>query len=273
VRHLLGGCDGTSPLEELVASSPTGEEASWRTIYALWLLGIVEPSGEHVLERETAATREQALAEIRRAEHADYYGVLDVAPLASRDRIRDAYYVRARRFHPDRFRAGSLADLIDQVESYFARVTEAYNTLHDPSRRAEYDEQCAADEKQDAGQDTTFLAQENFRHAKALISRGRFTDAVTSLENAIKLDALNAEYRLEFGLLLARNPRLRAKAEAQLIEANRIDPSLVDGYLALGELYAKTKRRDDAIRLFREALRWEPGHLEATDRLRELGVK
>ena len=73
--------------------------------------------------------------------------------------------------------------------------------------------------------------------------------------------------------LLTRNPRLRHKAEEHLIEANRLDPSLAEGYLALGDLYLKSSRKEDAMKLYREVLRWEPGHLEATARLQQLGKR
>ena len=46
--------------------------------------------------------------------------------------------------------------------------------------------------------------------------------------------------------------------------------SLAEGYLALGDLYAKTGRDDEAEQMYKEVLRWEPGHLEATDHLKEL---
>jgi tetratricopeptide (TPR) repeat protein len=272
VRHLLAGCDGATRIQDLVERSPQDDETTWRSLYAMLLLGMVEPSTAHrVLGKETIS-QEQILAELDRVEGADYYAVLDVAPHASRQRILDAYYTLARLYHPDRFSAGPFRNLRERVEEYFAIVTEAYNTLYDIRLRSEYDELRAAAETKKPEQDTAYLAQENFRRAQALIAKGRFTDAVTSLENAIKLDERNASYRVELGRLLARNPRLRPQAEEQLLEANRIDPSLVDGYLALGDLYVKTNRPHEAIRLFREVLRWESGHTEATERLQQLGA-
>jgi tetratricopeptide (TPR) repeat protein len=272
VRHLLAGCDGATSIQDLVTGSPQQEETTWRSLYAMVLLGMVEPSTARRVVGAEAITQEEILAELDRVEGADYYAVLDVAPHASRQRVLEAYYTLARKFHPDRFGSGPFRDLRPRVEAYFAIVTEAYNTLYDMRLRNEYDEQRAAAQSKKPEQDTAYLARENFRRAQALIAKGRFTDAVTSLENAIKLDGGNAAYRVELGQLLARNPRLRPQAEEQLLEANRIDPSLVDGYLALGDLYLKTNRRDEAIHLFREVLRWEPGHAAATERLQELGA-
>ena len=70
---------------------------------------------------------------------------------------------------------------------------------------------------------------------------------------------------------MARNPRLRQEAQQQLIEANRLDTSLVDGYLALANLYLKQADRENAAKMVREVLRWDPGHAEAEARLKKLG--
>jgi curved DNA-binding protein CbpA len=269
-QEILARCDGTKSVDDLVAGRADDEEARWRSLYALLLLGIVEPS---TAPGEDAFPREEIVALLARAENADYYTVLGLGPSANDHKIRESYYVLARRYHPDRFRAGPLEDLRERVEGYFAKVTEAYNTLDNPRLRAAYDEQQKADTSREPEQDTAYLARENFRRGKALMAKGRLRDAATSLENAVQLDGRNATYRLELGQLLARNPRLRRQAEQHLVEVNRIDPSLAEGYLALGDLYLKSNRKDDAIRLFREVLRWEPGHLEATARLQELGIR
>jgi tetratricopeptide (TPR) repeat protein len=271
-RHLLAGCDGAAAVEDLVESCPGDPETAWRSLYALLLLGLVESGAADDAREKETRSRDEIRAELQRVENLDYYGVLNVVPHATIESIREQYYLLARQYHPDHFRTGPLQDLREQVETYFARVTEAYNTLYDSGLRAAYDVERTAEKQEGVTQDAGHLAQENFRRAQALIAKGRFTDAVTSLENAINLDARNATYRVELGQLLARNPRLRNRAEEQLIEANRVDPSLTAGYLALGDLYRKMNRRDDAVRLYREVLRWEPGEVEATERLRELGA-
>ena len=69
---------------------------------------------------------------------------------------------------------------------------------------------------------------------------------------------------------MAHNPRLRKQAIKHLLEANRIDPSLAEGYLALGKLYLKRDNKARAAQLFREVLRWEPGHLEAGSLLKPI---
>jgi tetratricopeptide (TPR) repeat protein len=272
---LLERCDGRRRIGELVEGSPAAPELTWRRLYGLLLAGILVPDvqGRRVARKDDV-TREEILARLERTRGTDHYTVLELNPGCTSPEIREAYYFLARRYHPDRFRSGPLADLRGRIESYFTQVTEAYNTLHDPQLRASYDEQregAAGADKPVVEQDTGFLARQNYLRAKNLLERGRFTDAVRWLENAIQLDGRQAAYHLELGRLLSGNPRLRQRAEQHLGQATQLDPTLVDGYLALGELYRRMDRLADAARMFREVLRWEPGHLEAGRQLQELG--
>ena len=50
------------------------------------------------------------------------------------------------------------------------------------------------------------------------------------------------------------------------------EPSSAEAYVGLGQLHAKRGRKDRAIAMFREALRWKPDHEEAHNGLKELGA-
>lgn len=64
---------------------------------------------------------------------ADYYSLLQVPRSADQDEIKRAYRKVALKFHPDR-NAGS-----KEAEERFKEVTEAYEVLRDPAKRARYD--------------------------------------------------------------------------------------------------------------------------------------
>ena len=272
--YLMEHCNGDRTLGRLVEDSPHEPETTWRAIYGLVLSGALAPQGakSDAASSEDVVSRDEFEARLDRARDATHYGVLELSPTAKPVEVRNAYYFLARRYHPDRLRSGALHDLLDQIESYFAQVTEAYNTLSDLTLRRAYDDELASTtQPQKAEQNTRELAQQNYMLARSLIERGRFTDAVTSLENAIALDDTQAKFYLELGRLQARNPRHRESAEKNLIHANEIDPALAEAYYSLGDMYARTSREEDAARLFREVLRWEPGHIGAAEKLEELG--
>jgi curved DNA-binding protein CbpA len=210
---------------------------------------------------------------LHQAEKADHYLVLGVDGKADEMQVRDAYYLLARRYHPDRFSTGPLADLRYRIESFFALVTEAYNTLSDAELRALYDEELASKvvKAREPEQDKAYLARENFAKAKILVDKKRYQDAVTFLENAVQLDNTKAEYHLELGQVLIRNPRRRKDAELHLKRATTLNPTSVPGFMALGQLYGKLGRNDEAARAFGEVLRWEPNNAEAKRELKNLG--
>ena len=62
----------------------------------------------------------------------DFYTILEVDSHADAETIRAAYRLLARRYHPD---AGD-----GSSSEKFRQITEAYETLSDPQRRAAYDQ-------------------------------------------------------------------------------------------------------------------------------------
>src|SRR6059058_6238007 len=64
---------------------------------------------------------------------ADFYSVLEVARGASDDEIKSAYRKLAMKYHPDR------NDGSKESEEKFKQITEAYEVLRDPDKRAAYD--------------------------------------------------------------------------------------------------------------------------------------
>ena len=64
---------------------------------------------------------------------ADFYGVLGVERDASDDEIKKAYRKLAMTYHPDRNNGSK------EAEERFKEITEAYDVLRDPQKRAAYD--------------------------------------------------------------------------------------------------------------------------------------
>jgi tetratricopeptide (TPR) repeat protein len=273
--YLLLRCDGTIALGALIEGSPAEETPTLRRIYGFLLGGLLDREDRtardaRARKREAEVTREECLGRLTLSSTHEYYAVLGLDRGARREQIRDAYYALARRYHPDRFRSGPLTDLLPRFEEFFSRVTAAYNTLYDVAMRAEYDRQAEAPAEAKAA-DTGYIARQNFLRGRVAAQHRRFAEAVTFLENAIQQDPGQAEYHLELGLVQARNPRFKAEAERHLLRAVDLAPTLVAGYVALGQMYLKSGRAGRAAKMAREALRWEPENLDASQLLGEAG--
>lgn len=274
--QLLERCTEPVELPELFKDLPEDEEEKvYRTVYGMLLTGLLEPVG--VEEPETKATlvsREEALAWLAKEGQADHYGILGLADDTTTDAIRESYYNLARKMHPDRFRSGPLQDLLGKVDSFFTYVTDAYNTLHDPVLRAEYDRQLAEEAAGNAPTektDTAYVARQNLIRGRELAAKKKFSEAAGFLDNALALDDDNVEILTELGKLLTLNPRRRAEGEGYLVRASALDPSYTASYLALAEFYGRTERYDEAAEMCRKVLNWEPANELANTVLKELG--
>ncbi len=83
----------------------------------------------------------------------DYYEILGVPKTASEDDLKKAYRKLARKYHPDLNK-----DKPEEAEQKFKEVNEAYETLSDSNKRAQYD-QFGHDAYKQAGQGGGFGGQ------------------------------------------------------------------------------------------------------------------
>src|SRR5262245_22801122 len=100
----------------------------------------------------------------------DYYEVLQVNPSADLDTIHRVYRLLAQRFHPDNRETGN--------EARFRELSEAYQVLGDPERRARYD--------------VTYHQQRKDRWR--LVSGGAQSEDDFAIEQAFRLTLLEALY-------------------------------------------------------------------------------
>lgn len=71
----------------------------------------------------------------------DHYEVLQISPNADAETIRRVYRLQAQRFHPDNRESGN--------PEIFRKISEAYEVLSEPERRATYDREHRLARRQD----------------------------------------------------------------------------------------------------------------------------
>lgn len=227
-----------------------------------------------------------------------YYEVLGVRRSASSGEIKRAYYSLAKRFHPDKFRQHADTQLHARVESAFADIAQAYDTLKDEQQRAAYDQSlktkarqggrvgpaqradapwnkaAASDEKAQQSESATAQeAEKSFRRGRAALEQGALKLAVGLLSEAARLAPNNADYRAYFGRALACDPKTRRQAETEFqaaIAANGSNPLY---HIFLAELYRDIGLHRRAQTELERALSLEPNNAEARRLLDSLLVK
>jgi predicted Zn-dependent protease len=176
------------------------------------------------------------------------------------------------------------------LESAFARITQAYDTLRDDSLRASYNSklqarkkaQQLADSAPKATQETVAARVDETGVSKAERAAAQFKEALAALELGERKLALGLlasaasavpsepRYRAFYGQLLAGNERTRRAAEAELHAAIKLDPNNAEYRVMLAELYRdlglKLRAKGEAER----AVAADPNNQKARELLRTL---
>jgi DnaJ-domain-containing protein 1 len=258
----------------------------------------VAPEPQSAVPEADAEIAEAFLQRLRSAD--SYYDVLGVETEASPDQLKEAYYELARRYHPDRFRKTEPA-LLARMESAFARITQAYDTLRDESMRSSYNAKMRARQKapqapravdftpqpaaptpeatrtadaDTAPVDTPLSAAEraanDFKEGYAALEQGQRKVAAGLFASAARLMPNEARYRAYYGHMLASQENTRRAAEAELQAAIKLDPKNAEYRVMLAQLFRDlgftVRARGEAER----ALAADPNNRKARDLLREL---
>ncbi len=196
----------------------------------------------------------------------DYYQILGVDKKASDEDIKKAYFLLARKFHPDRFDRKISHSYREQIDEVFNAVTNAYRTLSDKAKRAEYDQSTAPVQVEDVNK----KAELRYRQAKVLSGQGRYQEAIILLEEAVRLRK-KADYFLLLAQLEMKTPGLLRKAEQDFLNVIGLEPWKADGHVGLGLLYKNEGLTIRAIRCFKKAAEIDPENKRAQAELEELG--
>ena len=277
---ILSRASASVRLSELSALGGASKEDNLRTIYALSLSGFLQRSdwpavfGAETLDAAQKATRARARASplpqttgdagveeignvqalfARLKSAKNHYDVLDIARLAGAEEIKNAYHSLARRFHPDHFHKSGSA-LRSRVDSAFARIAQAYETLSDDSLRAVYDAKLtaksptavakmAAEEpdkvaaKPAAKAPESERAESSFQQGLAALQRNQRDQAIRLLAKAAMLAPREARYRANYGHALIGETNARRVAESELQAAVSLEPDNASYRVMLAEFY------------------------------------
>ena len=221
----------------------------------------------------------------------NYYQMLGLVRPVNDVDIKRAYHSLAKRFHPDRFRRSVDDQLHARIESAFAQVAQAYETLKDKQSRAAYDSKLLKQEGRrgagEAGSPTpnpvsststpttskppvtppesksapaSYDAEERFKQGLAALESGNKTLAITCLGEAARLVPTEPRYRAYYGRALAGEERFRRTAEAEMKAAVTLDAANSSYRVMLAELYLEIGLQRRAKGELEHALSIDPGN-------------
>ena len=315
--YLLSRLDSPMALSELSAISGLGEDETHQLVYSLALAGLIKrehwkpafrgqdrtpppsppevklPAREPEPPKETDPEElENFLARVKNSP--THYDVLDVGREVSASELKIVYYQLARRYHPDRFRKTDPA-LVSRLESAFARITQAYDTLRDDRLRSNYNAKLEARRKAEKLADAAAKpvtpstqpetvtesiaepaipaaerAETQFKEGLTALELGQRKVALGLFASAASAAPKEPRYRAFYGQMLAGHEQTRRAAETELLAAIKLDPGNSEYRIMLAELYRdlglKLRAKGEAER----AVAADPNNRKARDLLRSL---
>lgn len=183
------------------------------------------------VDPETQALRDDIEGLAAKLGKLDHYAVLGLDANANTAEIKKAYFKAAKRYHPDSLARKGLAGLEDKAARVFGRVSEAFETLTDPDKKAAYDRGTSGEPEIDTAR--LAQAETSFRKGEILVKMGNFQGALEYLQPAVDLWPEEPAYRSALGWALYKQPTS--------------DPAAARAHLE----FAHQRAPQDAVTMFR----------------------
>jgi curved DNA-binding protein CbpA len=189
----------------------------------------------------------------------DFYDILGLTPKATAAEIRQAYLRLAREKHPDPAEK-------QKAQEFFARVTEAFNTLSNAKSREQYD----AERSKPKLTAPAEIAADAHKRAVEMMQAQDFHEAMTLLRTAVHHAPDVALYHHALARVLAKNPNWLREAMEELDHVIRLEPNKAAGHYDMARLLVAQGMRLRARRSIETALRLAPQNAEIQQLAAEL---
>ncbi|MEE9252584.1 MAG: DnaJ domain-containing protein [Thermodesulfobacteriota bacterium] len=200
-------------------------------------------------------------------EDRDYYQILGLEKDTIIDDIKASYFILAKEFHPDR--SGFLDDESKRkAGEIFVKILNAYETLSDTNRRAEYDE--SDEEEIEAAREQMkdlYEAEIAYKEGELLLKRKNYGKAMDYMQKALMMNPDEAAYlaALYWTKFLAapKKESITSEVRAQLEKACNMNPKCSEAYYYLGCVHKHNENMKQAEKNFAKAVECKPDFLEA----------
>ncbi len=210
----------------------------------------------------------------------DYYTLLGVGRDDDMETIKSAYIKLVKKFHPDRFSNIGNPELLQKSNEIFSKVTNAFRTLTDNSKKIQYDY------KLDHPKEAEILSNANeiikseveFLRGEKLLKVREYQKAQDAFEYSMKLNPDEPEYKCYYGwayfLNQSNDKKKKVRVAKKFInEAMESNPNLESGHYFLAVIARFVGELEKSARHFKKVLQINPSHIDAQRALKLLLVQ
>jgi curved DNA-binding protein CbpA len=224
---------------------------------------------------ELLARRKEIVDRVAKIDAEDYFKMLGVDHDASPQAVQAAFFALAKTWHPDRL-PSAIGDVKELCARVFSRLSEAHQTLSDPTKRSQYMvllRQGAGGDESQAEILRVVEAATNFQKAEIFLKRNDFVQAEEYCQKAIFGDAKQADYHALLAWLLSmkadgQSPAATEALIEDLTRAIAMNKMCERAHFYRGMLFKRLRRDDKAVRDFRRSFELNPRNIDAQREVR-----
>lgn len=277
-------CTGEATLEELLARRPDNRRQGEQLLATLLLVEMIESRDQPLVARsegddlfqavKARLLRESFLADYETMIDLDFFRLFGLAESATPAEIRKAYFLLAKKFHPDNFfQLGFPGELTAKVKQLFGRIGEAYAVLGDPGRKRDYLAQLRGGGNLALEQALAAIdAETAFQKGRVYLRARKFAEAFEQLGQACSHSPDEPEYLSLYAramvMAFPQDPQRLSAARDLLLRSRELNPRLDLTHLYLGYLLQAKGEEKSAERCFELTIQCNPNNLEALRELR-----
>lgn len=192
--------------------------------------------------------------------------------------VKIAYFRLAKQYHPDTLQQGAPPELEKLKAEVFAYVGDAYRTLSDDKSRAAYLEELkSGGAGSEVDINSILKAEELFQKACILVKARKFPEAVKMLNEAISLNAEEAEFYAWRGyarfFTAADKKAAQPEAFREIQNAIKRNERCAPAHYFQGVIAKLTGDATGALKHFKRTVELQPDHIDAQREIRMAAQK
>ncbi|WP_267146745.1 DnaJ domain-containing protein [Pyxidicoccus xibeiensis] len=192
--------------------------------------------------------------------------------------VKIAYFRLAKLYHPDTLPQGAPPELEKLKAEVFAYIGDAYRMLSDDKSRAAYIEELkSGGAGAEVDINSILMAEELFQKSTILVKARKFPEAVKMLDEAIKLNAEEAEFYAWRGYarFFTATDKKAAQPEAfrEIMNAIKRNERCAPAHYFLGVIAKLSGDVPGSLKHFKRTVELQPDHIDAQREIRMASQK